>query len=90
MTSPEPEMPGPAIEPAAVPPVPAAPVTTGPTEPPTAPGVPEPSAEPAMTSSGLPHPYGLPEIAVERPEVGIGATFAGGLVLALILKRLAR
>ncbi|MGH2916608.1 MAG: hypothetical protein ACRDMX_16645 [Solirubrobacteraceae bacterium] len=26
----------------------------------------------------------------ERPEVAVGAAFAGGLVLALILKRLAR
>jgi hypothetical protein len=46
--------------------------------------------EPATTSTGLPNPYGLPEIAVERPEVGVGAAFAGGLVLALILKRFAR
>lgn len=29
-------------------------------------------------------------IANERPEVAAGAAFAGGLVLALILKRLAR
>lgn len=28
--------------------------------------------------------------ASERPEVAVGAVFAGGLVLALILKRLAR
>ena len=42
------------------------------------------------TASGLPNPHGLPEIAVERPEVAAGAAFAGGLVLALILKRLAR
>jgi len=26
----------------------------------------------------------------ERPEVGVGAAFGGGLVLALILKRIAR
>ena len=26
----------------------------------------------------------------ERPEVGVGAAFGGGLILALILKRLAR
>lgn len=26
----------------------------------------------------------------ERPEIAVGAAFAGGLVLALILKRLAR
>jgi hypothetical protein len=29
-------------------------------------------------------------VAADRPEVAIGAAFAGGLVLALILKRLAR
>jgi hypothetical protein len=45
---------------------------------------------PAATASGLANPYGLPEIAVERPEVAVGAAFAGGLVLAMILKRLGR
>ncbi len=29
-------------------------------------------------------------IADERPEVAVGAAFAGGLLLALILKRIAR
>jgi hypothetical protein len=29
-------------------------------------------------------------IANERPEVAVGAAFGGGLLLALILKRLAR
>jgi hypothetical protein len=43
-----------------------------------------------VTGSGLPNPHGLPEIAVERPEVALGAAFAGGLVLAMILKRFAR
>jgi hypothetical protein len=47
-------------------------------------------APPPVTSSGLPNPHGLPEIAVERPEVAIGAAFAGGLAFATILKRLAR
>ncbi len=42
------------------------------------------------TPSGLPNPHGLPEIAVERPEVAVGAAFAGGLMLAMILKRLGR
>lgn len=42
------------------------------------------------TASALPNPYGLPEIAVERPEVAVGAAFAGGLVFAMILKRLGR
>jgi hypothetical protein len=45
---------------------------------------------PAMTASGLPNPHGLPEIAVDRPEVAVGAAFGGGLLLAMILKRLAR
>ncbi len=30
------------------------------------------------------------EIAAERPEVAVGAAFAGGFLLAMILKRLAR
>ena len=42
------------------------------------------------TASGVPNPHGLPEIAVERPELAVGAAFAGGLVLAMILKRLGR
>lgn len=44
----------------------------------------------ADIASGAANPYGLPEIAVQRPEVAAGAAFAGGLVLAQILKRLAR
>lgn len=43
-----------------------------------------------VTASGLPNPHGLPEIAVDRPEVALGAAFGGGLLLALILKRLGR
>ncbi len=35
-------------------------------------------------------PSGAAALASERPEVAVGAAFAGGLVLALILKRLAR
>jgi hypothetical protein len=46
-----------------------------------------PTATP-VTASGLPNPHGLPDIAVERPEVAAGAAFAGGILLALILKRL--
>jgi hypothetical protein len=30
------------------------------------------------------------QLANERPEVAVGAAFGGGLLLALILKRLAR
>jgi hypothetical protein len=47
-------------------------------------------AEPTVTASGLPNPHGLPEIAVDRPEVAVSAAFGGGLLLALILKRLGR
>ena len=36
-------------------------------------------------SSGVPA-----ALAAERPEIAVGAAFAGGLVFALILKRLAR
>jgi hypothetical protein len=35
-------------------------------------------------------PSGPAALAADRPEVAVGAAFAGGLVLALILKRLAR
>ena len=33
---------------------------------------------------------GVEQLLAERPEVAAGAAFAGGLLLALILKRLAR
>jgi hypothetical protein len=51
------------------------------------------TADPAAdtTSPGLPAaPGALPPVADERPELVVGAAFAGGLVLALFLKRLAR
>jgi hypothetical protein len=57
---------------------------------PVAPAVSAPELPPPPPSSGLPNPHGLPEIAVQRPEVAVGAAFAGGLMLATILKRLAR
>jgi hypothetical protein len=45
----------------------------------------------AAASPGLPAaPASLPPIADERPEFVVGAAFAGGLALALFLKRLAR
>ena len=43
--------------------------------------VPEPSATPLDRATTL---------AAERPEVAIGAAFAGGFLFAMILKRLAR
>jgi hypothetical protein len=49
------------------------------------------AAAPTATSPGLPAaPGALPPVADERPELVVGAAFAGGLVLALFLKRLAR
>jgi hypothetical protein len=101
--SPAPPVP-PAAAAASVPPVP--PAAAAPAVPPVPPAaaaasvppVPPPSPAPGasstgdapVTASGLPNPHGLPEIAVERPEVAVGAAFVGGLVLAMILKRLAR
>jgi hypothetical protein len=46
---------------------------------------PEPAAAPQGDGGSSPA-----EIVEQRPEVGAGAAFAGGFVLALILKRLAR
>lgn len=66
----------PAVPPPAVPP-PAVP-------PPAVPPVPDWRPEDDLSSGG---PAAL---AAERPELAVGAAFAGGLVLALILKRLAR
>jgi hypothetical protein len=43
-------------------------------------------AEPLAAADGSP-PSGL---AYERPEVLAGAVFAGGFLIALVLKRLAR
>jgi hypothetical protein len=49
---------------------------------------------PASASSGAGDSTSLQAraaaLADERPEVAVGAAFAGGLVVALILKRLAR
>jgi hypothetical protein len=42
-------------------------------------------AEPASFNSGP-----VSTAPADRPEVAVGAAFAGGLALALILKRLAR
>ena len=51
------------------------------------PATPIPPAAPAgAASQALSSTAALVE---ERPEVAVGAAFAGGLVLALILKRLA-
>jgi hypothetical protein len=53
-----------------------------------------PTGPSAQDSPGTADPSSVPEraaaIANERPEVAVGAAFGGGLLLALILKRLAR
>jgi len=46
------------------------------------------AAEAAVRGASPPHASAAP--ADERPELAVGAAFAGGLVLALFLKRLAR
>jgi hypothetical protein len=45
---------------------------------------------PAPAAGGSSVPERAAAIANERPEVAAGAAFGGGLLLALILKRLAR
>jgi hypothetical protein len=102
-TAPEPEAPAPVTDGETAPePEAPAPVTDGETAAPAPPpAVPEPA--PQVYSSTFttepidPAPAWAPpaEPASEslfqsRPELAVGAAFAGGLVLALILKRLAR
>jgi len=48
------------------------------------------AAEVAARGGTTPPPVVLASPADERPELAVGAAFAGGLVLALFLKRLAR
>ena len=50
--------------------------------------IPEPAGAVAPTPVAV--PAAPPAVADERPELVVGAAFAGGLVLALFLKRLAR
>ena len=73
-------------EPAPVPPTPPAP--PAPTRAPIPPPVP-----PAVETGPQPGPSAVDKLTVlieQRPEVGVGAAFAGGIVFALILKRLGR
>jgi hypothetical protein len=49
-----------------------------------------PADAPTGVSDAVPVQARAAALADERPEVAIGAAFAGGLVLAMILKRLAR
>jgi hypothetical protein len=55
-----------------------------------APPQPPPPVTTAPTWRPEDEPSRAKALAAERPEVAVGAAFAGGLVLALILKRLAR
>jgi hypothetical protein len=99
-TAPEPEVAAPETDGETTPePEVAAPETDGETMPESAPAVPEPQVySPTFTTEPIdPAPAWAPpaEPASEslfqsRPELAVGAAFAGGLVLALILKRLAR
>ncbi|HWD63787.1 MAG TPA: hypothetical protein VG405_01310 [Solirubrobacteraceae bacterium] len=63
-----------------------------PPEPPLGPtGQPLVGAQPTAASSGVDFaPAGSSPGLAERPEVRIAATFAGGVIAATILKRLAR
>lgn len=57
----------------------------------TAPAQPTPNAQPSESKPSGPSPIEqLKALTAERPEVAIGAAFLGGLLLATILKRLAR
>lgn len=47
-------------------------------------------ASPASASRPEEDRSGPAALAAERPEIAVGAAFGGGLLLALILKRLAR
>jgi hypothetical protein len=49
-----------------------------------------PSAQATPAGGGASLPERASSIADERPEVAVGAAFGGGLLLALLLKRLAR
>lgn len=48
----------------------------------------QPFAPPA--SSGDAPPLAIPGIPLDRPELHVGAAFAGGFLLAMVLKRFAR
>jgi hypothetical protein len=88
---PEPAGAEPEPEPAGGEPAGAEPEPAGAPEPPAAIPPPPPVTELPAVDSGSSGPGGLAAaFGPDRPERAIGAAFAGGLVLALILKRLAR
>lgn len=66
------------------------PPAVAPLEPGDSPAVSVPPGAPAPSWPPEDEPSGATALAAERPEIAVGAAFAGGLVLALILKRLAR
>jgi hypothetical protein len=49
-----------------------------------------PSAQPSAAAGGASMQERALALANERPEAAVGAAFAGGLLLAMILKRLGR
>jgi hypothetical protein len=51
---------------------------------------PPPPVVPVSPAAAAVSESGRPENVSDRPEVQIGAAFAGGFLIALILKRLAR
>ena len=83
------ELPTQISEPAPAPPVPPTPPAPPvPTRAPIPPPVP-----PAVETGPQPGPTPIEKVTAlvaERPEVGVGGAFAGGIVFALILKRLGR
>jgi hypothetical protein len=71
---------------------PHAPTTAGPTPAPTVPATDATTARPAGSvaastggGEGTELPFGIPP---DRPEILVGAAFAGGILAAIILKRL--
>jgi hypothetical protein len=59
-------------------------------ETPTSTGQPTAQDSPSTDAGGASVPERAAALANDRPEVAVGAAFGGGLLLALILKRLAR
>jgi hypothetical protein len=50
----------------------------------------DPGPAPPLPGKSSPSAAGADDAFAERPEAFVGAAFAGGLALALILKRIAR
>ena len=57
---------------------------------PAVPTEPAPEPEPPVALPPVPPGSSAETVASERPEVAVAGAFAGGLVLAMILKRLGR